>query len=143
MSISNIYNIASLDWGSVRFGLAFGNTENKLVIPFNQICLNNDILLITSTELSKRKIETLVIGIPTNFHGKDTIITAKIQQFSKILQSHLPKLTIKYINERESTKQAKLKQHASNKLDQHTLNHLAAAEILNYFLGEENRNTKH
>jgi putative transcription antitermination factor YqgF len=126
-----MFTTIGIDWGGVRFGLAFGSLETDLIIPATFECFSRDIFSILDKEILARKIQTIVVGLPTNFHGRNTNVTDKINGFIKELNLLYPTLIIVTINERSSTKDAK--KDLENDKNKHSINHQAAAKILEYY----------
>jgi putative transcription antitermination factor YqgF len=120
-----------IDWGEVRFGLAFGSLDTGLIIPATFECFEKDIFSVVKKEVTERKIHTIVVGLPTNFQGHNTIVTEKINGFITELKNMYPSLNLVTINERSSTKDAK--KALDNDKNKHTINHQAAANILEYY----------
>jgi putative Holliday junction resolvase len=126
-----MFTILAVDWGEKRCGLAFGNPDTELVLTYTQECFTKDIFYTLDKEIIDRKIQTIVIGLPTNFQGGDTHITDKINQFVEQIKHDYPNLEITTVNERSSTKDAK--KSLENNKNKHSLNHQAAAKILEYY----------
>jgi putative transcription antitermination factor YqgF len=125
-----MFDILGIDWGEKRFGLAFGDTQNGLIIPFSREAKSEEIWKILQTEIKNRAIKTVILGKPTNFKGGETEITQKIQKFSEELKTNFPELKVKFQNERGTSQTAKQK-GIKNKT---SINHQSAVEILNLFL---------
>ena len=133
-----MFTILAVDWGEKRCGLAFADPATKLVLTYTQECFTKDIFEILASEIIQRKIKTVVIGIPTNFHGASTIVTDKINRFIDKIRIDYPNLEIVTINERSSTKDAK--KSLENTKNKHSINHQAAAQILEYYFYNQSRN---
>ena len=129
-----MFDILSIDWGSVRYGLAFGSSSSGLVLPFVGEAAAGDIWTILDKEIRGRKISTVILGYPTNFQLGNTATTDHILVFQKQLELKFPHLTIHRVNERNTTKASLNPTFAKNKTN---LNHLAAVKILELWLGEE------
>ena len=126
-----MFDTLIIDWGSVRFGMAFGSTTTELVIPTQKTCLTQDIWKILSDEINTRNITQILVGIPMTFDFKPTIVSNQIQSFTTNLQKSFPKIKITEVNERHSTKNALSK---NPKLTKSSLNHQSACEIFSYYL---------
>jgi RNase H-fold protein (predicted Holliday junction resolvase) len=72
-----------------------------------------------------------VVGIPTNFAGKDTKVTGSIQNFIKLINSTLPNITVHTINERSTTLDAK--KLLGKNPTKHDINHQSAVGILELY----------
>ena len=122
----------AIDWGQKRSGLAFGNSQSGLIIPYLFDLETEELLQILEEQITQKKVEQIVIGLPTNFKLKPTLVTFQIQDFIKILNKKFVALKIQTINERNSSKTGK--QILGTKADKYNLNHQAACQILqNYF----------
>ncbi len=136
-----MFNHLAIDWGLFRSGLAFGNPVTGLVIPYNQDLATDNLLQILDKEIQSRGIQTIVLGIPTNFRLQKTEITDKVEEFKNTLIKTFPNLKVKTINERGTTKQA-INSHQLKK-NKSQINHLSAASILTeYFRLQSMTNIK-
>lgn len=127
-----MFDILAIDWGSERFGLAFGSNSNRIVLACNYDCDTKEIWEILAREIEVRKIKMIIVGMPTTFDLKKTKVSLQIEEFIKELQQKFG-IEIIIVNERNSTKKALLK---NSKLKTYNLNHQAAAEILESYFGE-------
>ncbi len=128
-----MFDCLGIDWGEKRFGLAKGDSQTKLVLPFSTDFENVNIWDFLDNLIldSKNDFKLTVIGRPVNFFLKPTKTTNEVDKFSKIFYKKYPTLKTIFINERSTTIQAKNLVKNISKTD---LNHLAAAQILeNYF----------
>jgi RNase H-fold protein (predicted Holliday junction resolvase) len=122
-----MFDVIALDWGSKRFGMAFGASSNGLILACNYDCFNPDLFEILNKEILARKTKRLVIGMPSTFDFKKTEVSISIDLFVVEFKSKYPDIEIEIVNERNSTKKALEKNYS---LKTHKLNHQAAAEIL-------------
>jgi putative holliday junction resolvase len=133
-----MFDILAIDWGSVRFGLAFGSSEMGLVLPCVYNCETKNIWQILEKEIFQRKIKTIILGMPMTRQLKDTEVSLKVKMFLEQLKVKFPKIEIEIINERNTTAKALVKiqaQPTKNKsVSKHGINHNSAAEILNLWL---------
>jgi putative holliday junction resolvase len=133
-----MFDILAIDWGSVRFGMAFGSSEIGLVIPCNYDCETKNVWEVLEKEITERKIKTIVLGMPMTRHLKDTEVSLKVKEFLQELRQRIPKIQIETINERNTTAKAMIKildQPTKNKtVSKHGINHNSAVEILNLWL---------
>jgi RNase H-fold protein (predicted Holliday junction resolvase) len=128
-----MFDIIAIDWGSKRFGLAFGSSYNGIVLACNYDCLTTEIWSTLSKEILDRRTQKIIIGMPTTFDFKKTEVSVSIETFVLELKERFELLEIIIVNERNSTKKALLK---NPELKHHSLNHQAAVEILEGWLGE-------
>ena len=127
-----MFDLLGLDWGEKRCGLAFANSQSKLILPANYPCPTSQIWSILDSETKNKPIRQIVVGIPLNFHGQKTKISLLVEAFLGQLKQRFPKLLITTVNERGSTLA-----FTNYKVDKQQLNHLAAAKILEFYLGIE------
>lgn len=134
-----MFDILAIDWGSVRFGMAFGSNESGLIIPCTYDCFEIEIWEILEREIEYRKIKIIILGMPMTRHLRDTEVSLKVKDFLELLKVKFPSIEIKTINERNTTSKALNKIHAKpikNKtVTKHGINHNSAVEILNLWLG--------
>jgi putative transcription antitermination factor YqgF len=128
-----MFDILAIDWGSRRFGLAFGSSSTGLVLACDYDCYTDNIWQCLTGELEGRVINKIIVGMPTTFDLKKTEVSLNIEKFVVELKSNFPKLEVMLVNERNSTQKALSK---NSKLKKHNLNHQAAVEILESYLGE-------
>jgi putative transcription antitermination factor YqgF len=133
-----MFDILAIDWGSVRFGLAFGSSEMGLVLPCVYDCETDNIWQILEREVAQRKIKLIILGMPMTRHLRDTEVSLKVKSFLQELSQKFPEISIQTINERNTTAKALTKildRPIKNKtVSKHGINHNSAAEILNLWL---------
>jgi putative transcription antitermination factor YqgF len=133
-----MFDILAVDWGSVRFGMAFGSNEIGLIIPCVYNCETKEIWQILKKEMVERKIKIIVVGMPMTRQLKDTEVSLKVKVFLQELKHKFPEIKIETINERNTTAKAMVKiliQPTKNKtVSKHGINHNSAVEILNLWL---------
>jgi putative holliday junction resolvase len=129
-----MFDTIAIDWGSLRTGLAFASSTTGLVIPHLQECLTPNLLDILKKEIKERKIQLLVIGIPTNFHWQPTETGLKILDFIEELRTIFVDIKIETVNERGTTQAAQnLSLNHGRKLAKDELNHQAACQIFELY----------
>jgi putative Holliday junction resolvase len=121
----------ALDWGEVYIGLAYGDKQTQLVLAAKDKVDPENYLQAISDLLQNNQISEIILGYPSNVRGKPTNTSNKINDFSKELQKHFPKLDITLVDERFTTKLAKDKLNSD--IPRHILNNQSAAEILNRY----------
>jgi putative transcription antitermination factor YqgF len=129
-----MFDIIAIDWGSKRFGMAFGSSSNGIVLACGYDCSTSEIWSILTKEILERKIQKIAVGMPTTFDLKKTEVSVNIEKFVLELKEKFALVQIVIVDERNSTKKALLK---NSQLKHHSLNHQAAVEILEGWLGEE------
>ena len=128
-----MFDLLGIDWGEKRCGLAFADSQSKLILPANYPCPTEQIWAILDNETKNKPIRQIVVGMPLNFRGQKTKISLFVEVFLEQLKQRFPKLLITTINERGST----LAFANYYPVDKQQLNHLAAAKILEFYLGIE------
>ena len=98
--------ILSIDYGLKRTGLAVTDplqiiatglttVESKQLIPF------------LKDYFAREEVELIIIGEPKNWDDTDTHATALVEKIIKQLEKNFPKIPIKKVDERYTSKMAK------------------------------------
>jgi len=98
--------ILSIDYGAKRTGLAVTDplqiiatglttVESKQLIPF------------LKDYFAREEVELIIIGEPKNWDDTDTHATALVEKIIKQLEKNFPKIPIKKVDERYTSKMAK------------------------------------
>ena len=98
--------ILSIDYGLKRTGLAVTDplqiiatglttVESKLLIPF------------LKDYFAREEVELIIIGEPKNWDDTDTHATPLVEKIIKQLEKNFPKIPIKKVDERYTSKMAK------------------------------------
>ena len=98
--------IISIDYGAKRTGLAVTDplqiiatglttVESKQLIPF------------LKDYFTKEEVELIIIGEPKNWDDTDTHATPLVEKIIKQLEKNFPKIPIKKVDERYTSKMAK------------------------------------
>lgn len=98
--------ILSIDYGAKRTGLAVTDplqiiatglttVESKQLIPF------------LKDYFAREEVELIIIGEPKNWDDTDTHATALVEKIIKQLEKSFPKIPIKKVDERYTSKMAK------------------------------------
>ena len=127
-----MFDLLGIDWGEKNCGLALADSSTGLTLPLEGS--SNAMLLNIITKLLEKysTISKVIVGIPTNFKGQETILTTKIKEFVSILKSKLaPKIQIITVNERGSSKPFQIDQKLQKK---QLIDSLSAAQILKFYL---------
>ena len=128
----------ALDYGEKRIGVAITDPLKMFVTPFATIENKSDEYVFE--ELLKlfksQKAERIIVGLPLNIEGKDTIKTGEVRIFYKKL-SEKTELPLLWCDERYSTCEANdfLKQKGLDwKKSRDKVDEIAAAVILKTYL---------
>lgn len=111
-----MFDLLAIDWGKKRIGMAFGNLETKLVLPFDLDLNWFNFWEVLEIQLKNRQIKKIILGMPVNFEFGKTKISTQIEIFLEDLQEFLDEIFDKEfelkieleINLAESKKQRKL-----------------------------------
>ena len=78
-----------IDFGTKRVGLALSDRSNIIASPYRTLNYVSEKDLITQLEtvVSENDIEILVLGLPINVKGEDTVQTKKVRNFKEILST--------------------------------------------------------
>ena len=78
-----------IDFGTKRVGLALSDRSNIIASPYRTLNYVSEKDLITQLEtvVSENDIEILVLGLPMNMKGEDTVQTKKVRNFKEILST--------------------------------------------------------
>lgn len=90
-----------LDWGGKRIGLALGDAETKLAIPFGVVSNLQGVLDIIKTE----EIEAVVLGCPYNISDSNIPLSKKYEEFISFLRGKI-NIPLEIVDERLSSKAA-------------------------------------
>ena len=104
-----MFDCIGIDWGSKRFGMAFGASINGLVLACNYECDTEVIWEILDKEIKARQTKFAIIGMPTGFNFQKTQVSLRIEEFVEQFKIKYPFIQIELTNERNSTKKALLK----------------------------------
>lgn len=91
----------AIDWGLSRIGLAAGDSETKIAIPFKVAADIKEVLAV----IKKEKIDEVVIGQPIKMSGEKNNLTAGFDLFFNALKINTS-LPIILVDERLSSKAA-------------------------------------
>ena len=126
-----------IDFGSKRVGLALSDRLNMIASPYRTLDYVSEKELIAQLKsiVYENNIEIVVLGLPINMKGEDTIQTKKVRNFKKLLSGL--GLPVIYEDERLSSISAKNSLVLQNiKTGHHkgAIDRTAAAIILQQYL---------
>ena len=126
-----------IDFGSKRVGLALSDRLNLIASPYRTLDYVSEKKLIAQLKsiVYENNIEIVVLGLPINMKGEDTIQTKKVRNFKKLLSGL--GLPVIYEDERLSSISAKNSLVLQNiKTGHHkgAIDRTAAAIILQQYL---------
>ena len=78
-----------IDFGTKRVGLALSDRSNIIASPYRTLYYvsEKDLIAQLETVVSENDIEILVLGLPMNMKGEDTVQTKKARNFKEILST--------------------------------------------------------
>lgn len=79
-------NILAIDVGEKRIGVAVGDTQIKIAIPYDTIEVDGTEILQLRKLAALEQVDTIVVGYPRNQSGEDTQQTRYVQEFAENLQ---------------------------------------------------------
>ena len=92
-----------IDFGTKRVGLAISDRSNIIASPYRTLnyVSEKDLVAQLETIVSENDIKILVLGLPINMKGEDTVQTTKVRNFKDILSTL--QIPIVYEDERLSS----------------------------------------
>ncbi|NJK71867.1 MAG: pre-16S rRNA-processing nuclease YqgF [Thermales bacterium] len=84
-----MFDILAIDWGQKRYGLSYGDSSTKLVIPDKNHRFTKNIYSDLELIFNSKPINTIVIGLPTNFQLQSTKITQVIEDFILVIKQKI------------------------------------------------------
>ena len=78
-------SIVCLDVGEKRIGVAVGDSDIRIAVPFETIEVNGDEISAIAEIVINQKASVLVIGYPRNQSGEPTAQSKYVEDFSKKL----------------------------------------------------------
>lgn len=73
--------LLGIDYGTKRVGLAIGDTETKLAVPYDTIAMAGSLLDCLMNIVRREKIEKLVVGAPKTLAGAEGQSYNLVQDF--------------------------------------------------------------
>ena len=97
--------IVAIDYGEKRTGIATTDPLQLIASPLTTVN-TNELFDFLDQYLRTEKVETIVIGVPNALNSQTNPILKKIESFTQKLQQKFPKLTLKHVDERFTSKMA-------------------------------------
>jgi len=99
--------VLSVDWGSKKIGLAFGDTRLKLAIPLKPIKNNREAFSNLLSSIEQHGVNLILIGLPLTPSGKEGQRALEVRKFAQELRKLLPEeVSIEFWDERYTTEEA-------------------------------------
>ncbi len=118
-----------IDYGDTRIGVAVSDDGGTFAFPKNVIDARVHAIVELKKTIEKEKIETVVIGLPQNFDGKDTEQTKKVRAFAEAIKKEC---TVNIVFQNEILTSAQVDKSGGSTTAMHDAS--AAALILQSFL---------
>lgn len=129
--------LLGIDHGDKNIGLAFGRLG--LVAPLMILSNMDDVTAVTqiSRVCKENKVTKIIIGLPLDANGKDTLQSKKVRHFAKVLRIYV-KLPQEFVNEINSTVESFEEAFLYGVSDKTgtRIDHVSAAMILKKYLRE-------
>ena len=134
-----------IDFGLKRIGLSLSDDTQTIAFPFKYII--NESLKKTVSELKEivdgENVELVVIGMPIGLKGKQTEISAKIDEFIKNLKEKINEgITVAVYDERFSSVQAQkslIEQNVKRRKRKEKIDSVASTFILQSYLDRQKK----
>jgi len=126
--------VAALDTGDVWTGIALSDALKMLAKPYKTIS-SGELYTYIPTLLAAEKIDTIVIGYPKTMRGTESEQTKKIVALKEQLATRFPQVKWILWDERLSSKRADALKRAKTKEEKIQSHSVAAAFILQSYLG--------
>ena len=97
--------ILGIDYGSKRIGLALGDEEHRMALPFDVVENKEGVIGELRRLVDSEDIYRMVVGIPLGLKGKMTKKTFEVQKFVDLLERNF-NMPIIIEDERFSSKMA-------------------------------------
>ncbi len=131
--------IIALDVGDVRIGIASSDMLRIIASPYETYtCKKDDRDFEYITEVVKKQdADTVVLGLPLNMDGTDSLQTEKVRAFKEKLGTYLPETKLVFVDERLTSVAAEkilLEGDMSRAKRKMTIDKIAASIILDTYL---------
>lgn len=97
--------ILALDFGKVRTGIAVTD-ELQIIASGLKTVATNELLTFLKTYLQKENVDLILLGKPKQMDNTDSESEVLIQPFLERLEKNFPKIPIKRVDERFTSKMA-------------------------------------
>lgn len=97
--------ILALDFGKVRTGIAVTD-ELQIIASGLKTVATNELLTFLKTYIQKENVELILLGKPKQMDNTDSESEVLIQPFLERLEKNFPKIPIKRVDERFTSKMA-------------------------------------
>lgn len=133
----HLYRIMCIDHGETRIGIALSDPLQIISRPYKVISNTKDNTLAEIKKIiEKENVGKIVVGLPVNFEGEDTIRTGEVREFVERLKKKIS-IPVIFWDERYSTVEANeilKKNKYSIKESKSVIDKVAASIILRDYL---------
>lgn len=99
--------VLALDYGSKRIGLALGDTNLRIALPFKSLKNTQKVFWEISSILQEKGIDLILVGLPLTPSGKEGQRAEEVREFVEKLKAHLPEhVEVLLWDERYTTEEA-------------------------------------
>ena len=128
-----LMKILGIDYGDSKVGIAIGDTESGMALPYKIIKNSGWNNLIADLEkiIKNESVGKIVIGLPIDANGNNSAQTLRVKEFVKEFEKKV-KIEIDFCDERFSTQEAQRFTKSKNEDD------IAASIILQSYLDKIN-----
>lgn len=96
--------IMALDYGTARIGIALSDESGTIASPFTTIKNENSVNKILNL-IKEQKVQKIVIGIPSDHEGNDTLQSVKVRRFFEKIRDSV-EIEVELFDENYSTRDA-------------------------------------
>ena len=107
--LKEMSRILAIDFGLKRIGLAISDELKLIAVPYKAIPNDENALSEIIKIINVEDVNEIIIGLPLNLDGREGDIARKVRQFGEELKKHLKNITIKFFDERFTSKMAEKK----------------------------------
>ncbi|KKU13272.1 MAG: hypothetical protein UX17_C0022G0005 [Parcubacteria group bacterium GW2011_GWC2_45_7] len=79
--------ILGIDYGTKRVGVAIGDTESRVAVPYDTLEFGGATLECLHEIIEREKIDLIIIGLPLTTGGEESKSSVLVRQFIKELKS--------------------------------------------------------
>jgi putative holliday junction resolvase len=99
--------LLGIDYGDAKVGLAMGDSESQMALPYQILKCNGwDALIIEIQKICvSERIEKIIIGLPVSADSKESMQASRTREFAKKPDDNI-NVPIEFLDERFSTQQA-------------------------------------
>lgn len=138
----SLFRLLCIDYGEKRIGIALSDPLQILSRPYTVLENNDQVLQKIQDIIQTEKAGKVILGLPLNLAGNDTVKTKEVRNFAEKLRSAIS-VPVVFWDERYSTDEAhkSLKKMGLNtKQERQVVDKIAASIILKDYLENNPKN---